>query len=224
MDNNNNEDDFSNSNGIKCLFILSLLLITMDILELYYSYIYLLDYSKTLSQVIFNQCVKYPIITQLFFTVFATLAAFSASLMSLGLLIDYQVFALKLIDSFMYYNFYCFGPFLLGSTILAFCNFGKVCYSCDNDDYNKKYLNISTVIYLVIAFTISSLVTFGFSIISAFEYFNNSIKFTRDGNYLLGKIFWKYVFQRAIHDLNRSENLDRENREFELNRPINEEE
>jgi hypothetical protein len=41
---------------------------------------------------------------------------------------------------------------------------------------------------------------------------------------MLGKIFWKYVFQRAIHDLNRSENLDRENREFELNRPINEEE
>ena len=36
---------------------------------------------------------------------------------------------------------------------------------------------------------------------------------------MLGKIFWKYVFQRAIHDLNRSENLDRENREFELNRP-----
>ena len=108
MDNNNNEDDFSNSNEIKCLFILSLVLITMDILELYYSYIYLLDYSKTLSQVIFNQCVKYSIITQIFFTVFATLAALSFCLISFLLFIDSEFFALKLIDSFMYYNFFSF--------------------------------------------------------------------------------------------------------------------
>jgi hypothetical protein len=68
------------------------------------------------------------------------------------------------------------------------------------------------------------MVTFGYSVISAFEYFNNSIKFNRDGNYVLGKLFWKYVFGRAIQDLNRSDILDRENREFELNRPINEDE
>ncbi len=220
----NNEEEDASRTGLKIVFFLSLILVGMDILEIYYAYYSLKDYSKTLAPIVFTECVKYPIITQMFFTVFATLAAFSASLMSLGLLIDYQVFALKLLDSFMFYNFYSFGPFLLGCSILAFCNFGKVCYSCDNENYSVQYLNISTVICIIIAFTISLMVTFGFSVISAFEYFNNSIKFNRDGNYVLGKLFWKYVFGRAIQDLNRSEMLDRENREFELNRPINEEE
>ena len=39
----------------------------------------------------------------------------------------------------------------------------------------------------------------------------------------LGKLFWKYVFGRAIQDLNRDDNNEREMREFELNRPIKEE-
>ena len=220
----NNEDEDYSRFGLKIVFFLSLLLVGMDVLEIYFSYYSLKDYSKTLAPIIFTHCVKYPIITQMFFTTFATLAGLSACFMSLGLLIDYQFFALKLLDSFMFYNFYSFGPFLLGCSILAFCNFGKVCYSCDNDNYSVQYLNISTVICIIIAFTISLMVTFGYSVISAFEYFNNSIKFNRDGNYVLGKLFWKYVFGRAIQDLNRSDILDRENREFELNRPINEDE
>lgn len=219
----NNEEDDSSRFALKLVFFLSLLLVGMDILEIYYSYFSLIDYSRTLVPIVFNQCVKYPIITQMYFTTFATLAGLSACLMSLGLLIDYQFFALKLLDTFMFYNFYSFGPFLLGCSILAFCYFGKVCYSCDNDNYNSQYLNISTVICIIIAFTISLIVTLGFSIISAIEYFNNSIKFNRDGNYVLGKLFWKYVFGRAIQDLNRNDNIERENRELELNRPINEE-
>ena len=219
----NNDEDNSSRFAIKLVFFLSLLLVGMDILEIYFSYFSLIEYSKTLVPIVYTKCVKYPIITQMFFTTFATLAGLSACIMSLGLLINEHFFALKLLDTFVFYNFYSFGPFLLGCSILAFCYFGQVCYSCDSDNYNVQYLNISTVICIIIAFTIGLIVTLSFSIISAFEYFNNSIKFNRDGNYLLGKLFWKYVFGRAIQDLNREDNNEREMREFELNRPINEE-
>ena len=204
----NNDEDNSSRFAIKLVFFLSLLLVGMDILEIYFSYFSLIEYSKTLVPIVYTKCVKYPIITQMFFTTFATLAGLSACIMSLGLLIN---------------EHFSFGPFLLGCSILAFCYFGQVCYSCDSDNYNVQYLNISTVICIIIAFTIGLIVTLSFSIISAFEYFNNSIKFNRDGNYLLGKLFWKYVFGRAIQDLNREDNNEREMREFELNRPINEE-
>ena len=179
FDNNNNNnnqiEEDSGRTALKIIFILAFFLSSIDLMEIYYSYLSLSEYSNTLLPEVFDNCVKYHIISQIFYTLFAALAGISACLMSIGLLINYQIFALKLLDSFLYYNFYCFGPLLLGSSILAFIYFPNIIYNCDTDDYTKQYLNISTVISIFFGFLISLLISFEYTGINSFEYFNNSI-------------------------------------------------
>jgi len=219
--NNNQIEEDSGRTALKIIFILAFFLSSIDLMEIYYSYLSLSEYSNTLLPEVFDNCVKYHIISQIFYTLFAALAGISACLMSIGLLINYQIFALKLLDSFLYYNFYCFGPLLLGSSILAFIYFPNIIYTCDTDDYTKQYLNISTVISVFIGFLISLLITFGYTGINSFEYFNNSIRFNNEGNYFLGKLFWKYVFNRATTEINRNFNNENEVRQEELNEALN---
>ena len=200
------EDEDNSRMALKIVFVLSLLLVSMDVLEIFFSYNSLIDYSNNLLLEVFEQCVKYHVITQMFFTAFATLAGLSACIMSLCLLINYQLFATKFLDSFIFYNFYAFGPFLLGSTILALFNYDKTAYNCHNEDYKNQSIDISTIVCLFISLLVSFAITVGYSVIGSFELFNNSIRFNSEGNYILGKLFWKYVFNRGFEALHHPEN------------------
>ncbi|MCQ2820826.1 MAG: hypothetical protein MJ252_26500 [archaeon] len=215
------EEDDSSRTALKVVFILSTVLVLMDIAELYLSYNSLFDYAIELTIPIFEQCAKYHIITQMFFTGFATLAGLSACLMSFGLLLNYQLFADKFLDTFIYYNFYSFGPFLLGCSILGFVYFDEVCYNCDSENYQRRFLNISTLACLVISFTISTFITMAYTIIGTKILYDDSLRFKPDGNYFLGKVFWKYVFNRGretVAERNRNEN---ENNQNDLSQSLN---
>ena len=200
------DSEDSSRTALKIVFVFSFLLIFMDIYELYFSYYSLIDYAESFLPEVFEQCVKYHIITQMFFTVFAAFAGFSACIMSFFMLFNYQFFINKLIETFMFYNFYAFGPILLGLSTFAFIYFDKVCNICDNDDYTKQYINFVTVACLVISFLVSLLITVWYSAVGAFDLFNNSIRFTSDGNYIIGKIFWKIVFNRGTQELSSEPN------------------
>jgi len=56
--------------------------------------------------------------------------------------------------------------------------------------------NLSTMICLILIAVIGGIVTFIFSSVDAFEYVCDSIKFNKDGNLIIGKIFLKYVLSR----------------------------
>ena len=200
------DSEDSSRTALKIVFVFSLLLIFMDIYELYFSYYSLIDYAESFLPEVFEQCVKYHIITQMFFTVFAAFAGFSACIMSFFMLFNYHFFINKLIETFMFYNFYAFGPILLGLSTFAFIYFDKVCNICDNDNYTKQYINFVTVACLVISFLVSLLITVWYSAVGAFDLFNNSIRFTSDGNYIIGKIFWKIVFNRGTQELSSEPN------------------
>lgn len=210
------DSDDNSRSALKVVFIFSLLLIIMDIYELYFSYNSLIDFSQSLFPEVFDQCVKYQIITQMFFTVFAALAGFSACIMSFFMLVNYQLFIYKLLETIIYYNFYAFGPLLLGLSCFGFFNFGKVCIVCDEDDYTIQYVNFVTVIFLVAAFFLSLLITIWYSAVGGIETFKNSIKFTSDGNYVIGKMFWKIVFNRGIQLL-RGDDNNNNNRDDDIN-------
>ncbi len=139
------DSEDSSRTALKIVFVFSLLLIFMDIYELYFSYYSLIDYAESFLPEVFEQCVKYHIITQMFFTVFAAFAGISACIMSFFMLFNYLFFINKLIETFMFYNFYAFGPILLGLSTFGFIYFDKVCNICDNDDYTKQYINFVTV-------------------------------------------------------------------------------
>lgn len=206
------EEDDSSKSALKIVFVLSSVLVIMDLFEIYLSYCSIFDYSTELAPLVFEHCAKYHIVTQMFFTTFATLAGVSACIMSLGLLINEQFFATKLLDTFVYFNYYSFGPLLLGCSVLGFLFFNKISYNCDSENYNRKFLNISTVACICVAFIISFIISGAFSIFGSLDLFNNSIRFTPDGSYILGKVFWKYVFNRGNEVIRGNSNLN----EFEL--------
>ena len=205
-----NDDNPNNGEKISAIFILiiSLILIAMDFLSLYYSYKFLVFSSKRYSFLVFDKCIKYQSITEMFFTFFALLAAVSAALMALGITIGYDLFFEKFLLTFINYNYYIFGLLLLASSIIGLLNYNKVCYDCIGKNPNTHEFNLSTLICLILIAIIGGVITFIFSSFSSFEYVCDSIKFTRNGNYLLGKAFWKYVLAR---------NNERQNNNHERN-------
>ena len=195
---NNINGPYFNSEKISAFFVLiiSLLLICMDLFSLYDSYDYLLYTSKKYPFETFNQCIKYPSITEIYFTLFAFMAAISACLMSIGILLDYDAFFDKFLVSFLNFNYYIFGLLLLSSSLLGLLNYNKICYDCIKKDPDNQEFNLSTFFFLVLLMIIGVIITFVFSSLNTFEYVCNSVKFSKDGNYLLGKAFWKYVLGR----------------------------
>jgi hypothetical protein len=145
--------------ALKIVFILSLLLVTMDIFELYFAYLHLRKQAFNVDLETFENCIKYHVISQMFFTMFATFAGISACIMSLGLLINYEFFAVKVSDSFLNFNYLTFGPYLFACSLLGFYYFNDVSFNCDPKDVSKKYLNFSTLIALIVCFLLSFIIT-----------------------------------------------------------------
>lgn len=191
-------EDNPNGEKLSAIFILiiAVLLIGMDCLSLYYSYDYLLNTSKSFPLLTFEKCIKYQSITEMFFTMFALLAAVSAAFMALGIAINYGLFFEKFLVTFLNFNYYVFGLLLLGASLVGLINYNKVCYDCIRKNPNRLEFNLSTMVCLILIAVIGGIITFVFSSMNSFEYVCDSIKFSKDGNYLLGKIFWKYVLSR----------------------------
>lgn len=183
--------------ALKIVFILSLILVSMDVMEIYFAYSQLIETSTTIDAIVFESCVKYHILSQMFFTAFATFAGISACIMSIGLVINFEFFAVKVMDTFLHFNYLIFGPYLFGSCLLGYYNFSKIAFNCDSKNINKTYLNFSTVLALFICILFSFIVTLGYSIFWSLRKFMYSIRFRPEGNYVLGRIFWRYVFNRS---------------------------
>ena len=149
--------------ALKLVLILSTLLVSMDIFEIYYAFQQMSIIAHKIDYYTFENCVKYHIITQITFTGFATFAGISAFFMSLGLIIDYNFFSDKVIDTFLYWNYIVFGPYLLTSCILGFCYFKYVAYICDSRDMSQFYISFSTLMALIICFFLSFAITCGYS-------------------------------------------------------------
>lgn len=183
--------------ALKIVFILSLLLVSMDIFEIYLAYNHLKYTSQTIDVDVFETCIKYHIIAKMFFILFAAFAGLSACIMSLGLLINYSFFAVKFIDTFLYWNYLFFGPYLLAVCSLGYLNFDNIAFNCDPKDITKRYFNFSIILALIICFMMSVIITFGYSLVHTIYILNQSVRFTPDGNRLLGRFFWNYVLYRS---------------------------
>jgi hypothetical protein len=202
-----NADNPNSGEKLSAIFILiiALILVGMDFLSLYYTYDYLIGASKKYPFDTFERCIKYQSITEMYFTLFALLAALSAALMALGIAIGYDLFFDKFLVTFINFNYYIFGLLLLASSLIGLLNYHKVCYDCIRRDPNNLEFNLSTMICLILIAVIGGIITFIFSSVNSFEYVCDSIKFSRDGNYFLGKAFWKYVLSRNNERQNNHE-------------------
>ena len=86
----NIEHNDGHPDKISVIFVLigAISLFCLDIFSLFYSYNYLTFYLWDKTNNFYNQCMQNQIITEIFFTIFATLAAISAILLSVGFLIN----------------------------------------------------------------------------------------------------------------------------------------
>ena len=190
------EIDGNPNSALKLIFSLSFILVIMDIIEIYFSYMSMIKALKIFDLEFFEVCLKYHFITQIFFTFFATFAGLSACLMSLGLIVHYNFFSTKCLDTFFYWNYIIFGPYLFSSTSLGYIYFSEISITCNMNNNNQMNFNYSTLFALILCFTISFTITFFFSIIWAHYKFTESIRFGNDGNRFIGRLFWNQVFSR----------------------------
>jgi hypothetical protein len=188
--------------ALKIVLFLSAILVTMDFVEVYFAYLNLRKAMVLFDQITFEECLKYHILSQIFFTLFATFSGISAFLMSLGLLVNFDAFIHKALDTFMYMNYMIFGPFLLGASLLGYFYFEEVVYNCDKLDYNRKFLNLSTLFALCICFLVSLIITVGYSVLYSLHYLLLSINNRSEGSAWLRKLFWWSVFTRRNQMLN----------------------
>lgn len=200
------EDDNPNSSilALKIIMALSLILVFMDALEVYFSYISLKSFSLEFNTQIFEECIKYHVLAQIIFTIFAAMAGLSAFLMSAGLLISHDFFALKIMESFVNFNYNIFGPFLFTMSIVGFGYYEKVIFFCDRDNFSSKHVNYSTLLALLICLFLSFFITFLYAFLEGYNVMIGSIRFNRSGYKFLGKLFWKYVFTRRRDEYLRS--------------------
>ena len=212
------EDTSTATTSLKIFLVLSILLICIDFYDGYNSYSSLVEYYQTIIPEVFEQCVKYHLISHLFYTIYGALASFSAGVASLALLINYNSFLSYFFDTFLFYNYYIFGPLLLGFSFFGMINFDKVCYVCENSNYHYKNINPFTVIGISFTFMLSLMVTVIYAIFTSNVYITNSIKFSSDGSYILGKVFWWLTFNRGREIVINSN----EEREIELREALQE--
>ena len=206
---NNFDDEPFNAEKSSAVFVLiiAITLLVLDYFSLYYSYDYLLYASRKYPFETFDRCIKYQSLTEIFFTLFAFMAAISAGLMALGILMGYDLFFEKFLLTFLNFNYYIFGLLLLCTSLIGVFYYNKVCYDCVRNNPKHLEFNLSTMICLILIAIVGGVITFVFSSLNAFEYVCNCVRFSKDGNYILGKAFWKYVLTRN----NGNQNLHERN-------------
>ena len=115
----------------------------------------------------------------------------------------------KIFQSFLYFNYFFFGPILFGVVILCMKFGNEISFIYDkktNNIFDFDYINLFFIFtYILISFTVSVICP----IIYSFNDMSNSIKMKRYGNYLIGYIFWSIALSNP--DGNRRVNINREN-------------
>jgi hypothetical protein len=178
------------------VFFLSILLISLDSIEIFYNLNNIKLASEKVAPNVYENCFKIQFLSQVVFSLFSCLTGVSALIMSMGLLINYRFFTSKLMDTFLYYNYIIFGPYMLGTCILSLFYFNSVVYNCDKD-FKEKNFNLPTFITILVCLIISFFITIGHSVYLRTLFLVDSIRDGPNGNKLVGKLFWKVALSRS---------------------------
>ena len=190
-------DELNSRLSLKIVVIISAILVSMDLLEIYYSFNQLITAKIRFNETSFQDCIKYNILSQIVFTFFAALAGISAFLLGTGLLYDSDYFAERLSRSYLYLNYVIFGPYLLTASFFGMIYFDNIVFTCDQIFVNR-YFNISNLMSLIVCFILSVIISLGYSFFDSVKFIYLSVTFKHGGFKPLGKFFWNYVTNRNI--------------------------
>ena len=184
------EMNIQNGLYIFLIFLVSILLVS-EINNLYdqiKNYIFELNNA---SDLFFERCIKYQSLNDLyisiFFIIFNTFLIISSIVFQLN---DDEVFQ-KLFFVSLYFVLYLLGPILTGFSTLGIIFYRRICFACTNNDPYTKYFDSYTFLSLICAEFIGINALLIYNNFETKYNLNSSIRFKDNGNYFLGKLFWK---------------------------------
>ena len=142
-----------------------------------------------LSHEIFENCMLYQSICDLFILFFTFFIGISIFIYCFGITISENVFD-KSLQSYLYFNYIIFGPYMTMGIILSFKYSDKLVYRCNNYNPVSKVINYRFLFYVMLLLTLTVTITFVASMYYATVYFESSVQNKITGNYFIGKFFW----------------------------------
>jgi len=129
----------TNTITILLLLMISLIFVFLEIFELNKIWIIWESAQTILDVNFFNNCIKYQIIAKGTFAVFSSYISFSAVFLTFFIYISLDFFIDKVLYTFIYYNYFFFGPYMLSICILGLFNWDTFLYVChDPIHFNKQ--------------------------------------------------------------------------------------
>jgi hypothetical protein len=191
----------SNNFTIYLMLIICVLLVTVDTIELYRLSLAWLQAVKS-DHEFFNTCLKNELIIKTVFCIFSFSAAISAFLLTIFLSTCTELFANKFLVSYLYMNYFIFGPYMLAFCILGCIHFNEFIYVCDARHMDEKILSISNIFSLLSCMIISCIITLAVAGYESTRVLVDSILRNKEGSVFLRKMFWWAVLrQRTDQDL-----------------------
>lgn len=216
---------FTNNFTLYLMLIVCVTLVTVDIIEIYRlsnTWIYALKANAG----IFEKCLKYELLLKTVFAGFSFFAALSAFTLTLFLVINVEFFIDKVLNAFLNFNYFLFGPYMLGFCILGCIHWNEVVYVCNAKDINQKVFSLSNMFSIVICMILSCVITIGISVYETIKLYVDSILRREEGFKIIRSLFWFVVLrQRSNEEILRSRddnNVDTTN--IRVNRVVEEEE
>jgi len=190
----------SNNFSLYLFLIISLILVSVDILGIYHI-VLTWKASINASTVVFETCLKWQLISKTCFAVFSSLAAISSLVLCGFLIINMEFFTDKMLNTFLYYNYLIFGPYMLGFCILGLIFWNETSYVCSKHNINYKFFSTSNAFSLVFSLVVSIIITIGVAVYKAINLFIDSMLQKPDGYDFIRK----WVLWIALRSSNASE-------------------
>ena len=206
MENENENDIYAYNLTLKIIFIISFTLVILDFIQVFLIFDSILKGYDKFPIEVFNECIKFQKIADLFFSFYGIFTGMSVTFLSFGLLSNIETFRDKFFDIFIYYNYVIFGPYLLSSCFLSFYYFKDIAFSCNPNNYKQRLINLSTVICILFSLSFSLTVTIIGSVAYSVKTVIDSISSDINGNYIIGRLFWAYIIRRHLNNGNNNNN------------------
>ena len=136
------DGSLSNNFTIYLMLILCVILLTVDVIELY-KVITSWSYINKYDPLIFQTCIKKELILKTIFAAFSFLSAICAFILCFFLSINTEFFINKLLTTYINLLYFIFGPYMLGFAIYGLINWNEVVFLCDRKSNKNVIFSLS---------------------------------------------------------------------------------
>ena len=188
---NNNSYCGNSFLGTSLFLILITYFLYSEIYSLYYFIIYFQNKINTTSDSVFERCIKYPSLNEIYKSILFLLIIIDLFLFMCIFEINNEELVSKIFYAFIHFNYYLFGPVLTGFSTLGLIFYDKICFYCLNDDPSIRNFDFSIFLVFLLSLFLGINILLGYNGLDTFNFLIESLGFKEGSNYFLGKLFWK---------------------------------